>query len=223
MKLLFSFIISSLFFIQIQSHATTDDLIYHYIHHRNTPSDINEHLPLLEEIAKECESAIEIGVREAVSSWGVLKGLAENGKERKEYLGIDLNYPSELLLLMSTAEANGITFDFWKANDMEIEIPETDFLFIDSLHTYCHLTYELETFASKVKKYIAMHDTSDPWGNLDDECYTGNYSEYPEHINRTKKGLWPAVIDFLKNHPEWKLKTRQYNNHGFTILERKTI
>ena len=31
------------------------------------------------------------------------------------------------------------------------------------MHTYCHLSYELDTFSPKVRKYIAMHDTSEPW------------------------------------------------------------
>jgi len=92
-------------------------------------------------------------------------------------------------------------------------------LFIDSLHTYCHLTYELEKFSPKVSKYIAMHDTSwDP--TIDDPAYYGDYSEYPPEYDRTKRGLWPAVVDFLKRHPEWTLHERRLNNYGFTILKR---
>ena len=118
------------------------------------------------------------------------------------------------------AQENGIDFSFWAANDMQIDLPPVDMLFIDSLHTYCHLTYELEAFSSKVQKYLCFHDTSDPWGNRDDDAYWGNYSEYPSWIDRTKRGLWPAVSDFLERHPEWSLLERRTNNHGFTILKR---
>jgi len=103
---------------------------------------------------------------------------------------------------------------------MTIEMEPVDMIFIDSLHTYCHLTYELETFSPKVAKFIAMHDTSEPWGDAEDDTYHGDYSEYPAWIDRTKKGLWPAVEDFLARHPEWKLKSRVFNRHGFTVLER---
>lgn len=214
------FLLGCFIIIQMNTYGSTEELNVQYIHHCTIPSDINEHVPVLKRLSQECECVTEIGVREAVSTWGILKGLSENNKIKKGYLGIDLCYPSCLLQLSSIAEGATVDFDFWKVNDMEIDIPETDMLFIDSLHTYCHLTYELETFSPKVRKYIAMHDTSAPWGNQDDDAYHGNYSEYPEHINKQKRGLWPAVEDFLSSHPEWKLNERKLNNHGFTILER---
>lgn len=65
-----------------------------------------------------------------------------------------------------------------------------------------------------------MHDTSAPWGDRDDTEYHGDYSEYPASFDRNKRGLWPAVEDFLANHKEWKLLERRFNNHGLTILER---
>lgn len=188
-------------------------------------SDINEHIPVLRQLACECSSVMEIGIRNVVSTWGVLLGLAENSSNIRFYLGIDLDSPplDKLYLAKHLAEANGIAFQFWQINDMSIDIKDinpVDMLFIDSLHTYCHLTYELEKFSPKVHKYIAMHDTSAPWGNLEDTNYRGDYCEYPQHFNRNKKGLWPAVEDFLERHPEWSLYERRLNNHGFTILKR---
>jgi hypothetical protein len=137
-------------------------------------------------------------------------------------LGIDLNDPPEekFRLAQALAEQNQISFKFWKGNDMDIEVEPADMIFIDTLHTYCQLTVELEKFAPKAKKYITMHDTSDPWGSRNDEGYTGNYAEYPSHFDCSKKGLWQAVVDFLARHPEWALKERRLNNHGFTTLVR---
>lgn len=200
--------------------AASDNLEFKYFVHSSQGSDIYEHLPILAEISQECESVTEIGVRSAVSTWGILKGLADSPFEKKQYLGIDLDVPYCLDALQALSEDNQIQYEFLQANDMTIDIPETDFLFIDSLHTYCHLTYELEKFSSKARKYIAMHDTSPPWENQDDNTYHGNYSEYPSHFDKTKRGLWPAVVDFLEKHPEWKIKERRTNCHGFTILER---
>ena len=186
------------------------------------PSDINEHLPVLRSLAMECSSVVEIGLRGMVSSWGILQGLAENLSSSRSYLGIDIapHQPEMLNSAKQLAKENGIAFSFWQANDMNVNFESTEMLFIDSLHTYCHLTYELEKFSSNVSKYIAMHDTSAPWGNIDDADYHGNYTEYPPEYDRTKRGLWPAVEDFLERHPEWSLYERRLNNHGFTILRR---
>lgn len=187
-----------------------------------TPSDTNEHLPLLQSLAAQCSSTVEIGIRDVVTTWALLQGLSESSEQNRSYLGIDLVPPLErpFQLAKVLAALNGIDFSFWEKNDMEIDIPETDFLFIDSLHTYRHLSYELETFSPKVRKYIAMHDTSDPWGDKDEPCYGVNESAYPPYIHCHKQGLWPAVADFLDNHPEWILFDRRYNNHGLTVLMR---
>lgn len=194
-----------------------------YEEHCNTWSDIYQHIPVLCQLARECESVTEIGIRSIISTWGVLKGLSESAYFPRYYVGIDISFPpaDRLDLAKKLAEENGINFEFWCENDMNIQIEQTDMLFIDSLHTYCHLTYELETFSPQVKKYICMHDTSAPWGHQDDSTYHGDYTEYPESYNRTKRGLWPAVEDFLAGHPEWELFERLENNHGFTILVRR--
>lgn len=194
-----------------------------YKKHSREWSDIYEHLPTLRELAKQCSSVTEIGVRSMVSTWGVLLGLSESSAFTKSYVGIDLNSPplETLNKAHNLAVRNGVSFNFIEANDMDIDIQPTDLLFIDSLHTYAHLTYELEKFSPKALRYIALHDTDPPWGYADDKEYHGDFSEYPAHISRTKRGLWPAVTDFLANHPEWKLNHRYHNNHGFTVLIRK--
>lgn len=215
--------ISLISFVSIHTGSQEKYHLQHmYQHHCSAISDINEHISVLKELAKECTSVVEIGIRSMVSTWGVLQGLAENNQSKKNYIGIDLNYPpmDTLNLAKHLAESNGIFFKFWQANDMKITLDPTDMLFIDSLHTYCHLTYELEKFSPQVNKYIAMHDTSAPWGEIDDTEYKGDYSEYPAHFDRTKRGLWAAVEDFLSRHPEWSLHERRLNNHGFTILKR---
>jgi hypothetical protein len=196
-------------------------LTYQYELHAQQPSDIYEHLPVLRQLAKECSSVVEIGLRTIISTWGILQGLSENPSSTRSYLGIDIDAPpyQTLFLAKRLAETNGIEFDFWQANDMKIDIEPVEMLFIDSLHTYCHLTYELEKFSPKVKKYIVMHDTSDPWGSRD-QPYLGDYSEYPPEYNRKSQGLWPAVEDFLQRHPEWTLHQRRLNNHGLTTLRR---
>jgi hypothetical protein len=197
-------------------------LFDHYVLHICQRSDIHEHLPALKELASTCSSVAEIGLREMESTWGILQGLSESPHTPRSYLGIDIAQPPLQILHLARrcAEEHGISFDFWQANDMEIDMPQVDMLFIDSLHTYCHLSYELELFSPKVRRYIAMHDTSAPWGEADDVEYQGDRTEYPKEIDRTKRGLWAAVEDFLSRHPEWILQDRFFNCHGFTVLRR---
>ena len=206
----------------ICGYASMPTLQEVYEQHCRERSDICEHLPPLRDLAQECTSVIEIGVRSMVSTWGILQGLSESSAKNRTYLGIDLHYPpKETLQLADTlATKAGVLFSFWKGNDMTINLPSVDFLFIDSLHTYCHLTYELETFAPQVQKYIALHDTSPPWELRDDDEYWGDYLEYPSHIDRSKRGLWPAVQDFLFTHSDWVLEERRTNCHGLTVLKR---
>ena len=183
--------------------------------------DIGEHMYLLKHLAEECPHVTEIGISPVVSTWALLEGLAKNPAPVRTYVGIDsASPPQDYVLARKIAREKRLRFFFQKGNDFSLNIDPTDLLFIDSTHTYCHLTYELETFSSKVRKYIALHDTSEPWGDRDTDEYVGDYSEYPEHYDRSKRGLWPAVEDFLKNHPEWTLYARHFNCHGFTILQR---
>jgi cephalosporin hydroxylase len=196
-------------------------LKYRYQYACRQPSDINEHLPLLRTLAMECSSVVEIGLKRMTSSWAILQGLSENPITSRSYVGIDIESPPEAILHFAKQVTGdcGIAFRFMQANDMDVDMEPTELLFIDSLHTYCHLTYELEKFSPKVSKYIAMHDTS--WGDIDDPVYQGDFSEYPAEYNRTKRGLWRAIEDFLQRHPEWTLHERRLNNYGFTVLKRQ--
>ena len=217
------FLALGLFFFCDAREEASNELSFRFEEACNTPSDISEHVPLLYQLSKEVSSVVEIGMRGMVSSWGILQGLSESPFSHRSYIGIDISSPpyDTLNAAQLLARAHGIEFTFLQANDMDIDIPETDFLFIDSLHTYCHLTYELEKFSPSIRKYIAMHDTSPPWESVDDSEYHGDFSEYPDYIDKNKRGLWLAVEDFLQRHPEWKLAARYINCHGFTILERK--
>jgi hypothetical protein len=176
----------------------------------------------LRKLSNESEIVVELGIREMVSTLGLFVGLEENGKPLKKYYGVDLSYPTQKIFnsILKFAKSAGIDFQFMIANDLEIEPIECDLLFIDTLHTYRQLTLELEKFSPKVKKYIAMHDTDEPWGWEDEPNYTDETSACPDWINPTKRGLFEAVEDFLARHPEWVKHEQHTNCHGFTVLKR---
>ncbi|HSX26205.1 MAG TPA: hypothetical protein VLE89_04270 [Chlamydiales bacterium] len=203
-------------------NPTLDKIYTYYAGLPARQCDIGEHMSLLRQLAKECQTVVEIGVGGVISTWGLLKGLSESSSPHRRYMGVDILEPTvcNFDLARKFATEQGIEVLFQMENDLYIDLDPVDLLFIDSLHTYCHLTYELETFSPKVGKYIAIHDTSEPWGDRNDLDYQGNYSEYPASYDRNKKGTWPAVVDFLVGHPEWKLQERRLNCHGFTVLKR---
>lgn len=101
-----------------------------------------------------------------------------------------------------------------------------DVLFIDALHTYCHVLYELDTFSPVARKYIMLHDTGEPWARAD-EPFSGEIDHsvypYPAVYDRTKRGVLTAVEDFLareENKGIWTIKLQKPDNSGFMVLER---
>ncbi len=163
-----------------------------------TPSDIYEHLPTLKKYASESESVVELGVRYIVSTWAFLAG------HPKQMLSVDIEHPSafgaDILEVYDIADAEGIEFNFVQKSSLDIDLPEHDFLFIDTLHTYDQLSAELDKHHSKARKYIAMHDT--------------NLLGDPDNMRG-------AVNDFLDRTPEWEVKEQFDNCNGLTILARK--
>ena len=162
------------------------------------PSDINEHLPVLKRYAEECEHITEMGVRGIVSTYALLAA-----KPKKL-----ISYDIKNIHWYEIAEAvqEHTAFRFIQADVLKIEIEPTEMLFIDTLHNYDQLSVELKLHAPKVSKYLVFHDTT-------------TYAHVGESYDGiSRKGLWPAIEEFLEEHPEWSIKERFTNNNGLTIL-----
>jgi hypothetical protein len=187
----------------------------------STPSDINENLPILKKYASECSHVTEMGVRSIVSTWALLAA------KPKQVVSIDLIHPSvyggNLEEVEAITKEEGIDFTFIEGNTLKIDIDQTDFLFIDTLHSYIHLITELRRFNKKVNKYIALHDT-ETFAFRDEDGIVVNDSRMDEvnkMLNIEKAGLWNAVLDFLDECPEWEVAEKATNNNGMTVLRRK--
>jgi len=196
------------------------DLEKHINNIHQQPSDINEHIPTIIELAQECDHITEMGCRWVVSTWAWLAGLPKNGLVTYDILN-PMNWTGEHDVIKDvedTAKAYNIDFKFIEADVCAIEIEETDLLFIDTWHCYDQLKEELRLHANKSRKYICFHDTTtfahSGESNSSDHRWVGNLTP--------NKGLWDAVTEFLdENSDVWKLKKRYTNNNGFTIIERK--
>jgi hypothetical protein len=95
---------------------------------------------------------------------------------------------------------------FCQADVLQVEVEETDLLFIDTWHVYEQLKQELALHAARVRKYLVFHDTS-------------TYGQVGEAAG--SRGIWPAIQEFLQNNPQWSLHSHAANNNGLTILVRR--
>lgn len=183
----------------------------------NTPSDINEHLQAIKDIASECDYIIELGVRVPISTFALLAG------RPKSLLSVDILHPSyfngvaELELAYKLAQEENIDFSFILHDSVTLEYKQCDLLFIDTWHCYKQLISELISHQEKVSKYIILHDTT-TYAYEDEADWAKG--PVPNYIGELKQGLWPAVEDFLESYDQWSLFKRYTHNNGLTILKR---
>jgi hypothetical protein len=173
-----------------------------YLKACNQESDINEHLSVLRSLAKEVSHVTEMGVREGVSTRAFL---CENVTLRC----YDLYLSEEVNRLFDIAKQQRKNVNYIQADVLNVEIDETDLLFIDTWHCYDQLVEELKLHSPKVKKYIAFHDTQ-TYGTKS-ETFQGKTGS---------NGLLPAIIEFIIGNPQWKFKIHRTNNNGLTVIER---
>lgn len=177
-----------------QTLAVLDSMYLSAVH---TQSDINEHCPVLRTLASECETVTEFGMRSGNSTTALLRG------QPKKLTTYDINF-NDIADTLKAVQCE-TDFTFIQGSTLEVEIEETDFLFIDTLHNGSQLRQELARHSEKVKKFIAFHDT----------VSFGLVGETEE------EGLRPAIREFLQTNPEWILADHFDNNNGLTIIARK--
>ena len=161
---------------------------------RNTPSDVNQHMETLRDLAKECTKVVEMGMRDCVTTWAFIEGLGKGS----HLFCIDLEKPTQenFESVDKACKKKGIEFTFLQADTRTIKLDGVaDMIFIDTEHTTKCLRQELKLHAHISTKYLAFHDT--------ESCHDE---------------LWPAIADLLWN--EWKIKKVYINNNGLTICQR---
>jgi GT2 family glycosyltransferase/Flp pilus assembly protein TadD len=161
----------------------------------STPSDIHVQLPKLFELASQCRHVTQLGTRAGISTTALLFAQPDElvSYDRVKHPHIDL----------LRAVAGRTLFHFRKADVLEVQIDETDLLFIDTRHTFEQLREELNLHAPKVRKYLVLHGTA-------------AFAERGEAPG--SRGLWPAVEEFLALGT-FRLRERLTNNQGLTVLE----
>jgi hypothetical protein len=157
-------------------------------------SDISAHLPLIELLAKLCNSVAEFGTRTCYSTCALLRGC-------KNVTSYDILTNDTIKLLKELVpEWN---FQIQDTGDENFVMPPVDLLMIDSLHTYDHVKNELKQ-AKYVNKFLIFHDTiSQGIKSLDK----------PDEV-----GILPAIEEFMQENPEWVPIYEVTFNHGLLVL-----
>ncbi len=203
------------------------------IHKRNwsTPSDINEHLQTLFDLARECTTALELSCQGTNSLYSLAAGLACSLSAASTSQPLKLYYinPNQFDHgnFCQWCALAGVSLRFFSESSIKFDakkIEELDLLFIDSVHSYFHVLSELRTFAPITKKYIVMHDTTIDAHLSELKRMHMNVKEYVDKYGckrwEAERGMESAIDLFLKENPEWRVKMKKDNNNGLTVLER---
>ena len=108
---------------------------------RDTPSDINEHMEVLKGLADEVAHVTEMGTRTGVST----RAFLASDVTLRAY---DLFLDGRCQELFQLAKQEGKDAEYIEANVLDVELEETDLLFIDTWLCYEQLRLELRRYAS---------------------------------------------------------------------------
>ena len=176
--------------------------------HKSQPgySDISAHLPLLEYLASKCSHITEFGTRDGFSTCALMSGLQ---KTQGKLVSFDINMPS-FVDEFKNMEDLPCSWDFRQRStvDEDLDIEETDLLFVDSLHTHEQVRDELRLHAARVRKFIAFHDTY-------------SHGEFSRDM-KGREGILRAINEFVDSSLEWEQVYKVDFNHGLIVLE-KTV
>lgn len=176
-------------------------------------SDIHKHLPKLRELASQCETVCEMGVRGAVSTIALLAG------EPDELVSYDID-PNAILsdnvralmgMVVDRPGGQVTKFQPRVADTLHLTVTPADLIFIDTWHTHDQLRAELQLHGSYAQKWIAFHDT-ETFGR------TGMDGRSP--------GLRQAIQDWIEErwcyHKEyWDPVWDNRENNGLLVIELK--
>jgi hypothetical protein len=193
-----------------------ESLFYEHLNnpYNNKSLDIYEHLPTLKEYSQKYNHITEMGTRWGSSTLAFLMGCPE------KLVSYDIISTPEVENIINLCDSSKYNFQFLIGDTLEIEIEDTDILFIDTLHTYNQLKKELNKHCSKVRNHIILHDTvSFRW--VDEEIYS-HASEILKNSKKIKSGLFNAVKDFIFENPDWYIEKEYKNNNGLMILSKTT-
>lgn len=170
------------------------------------PSNINEHLHTLRDLAKQCRVVAEFGTGQHCRSTTAF--VAARPEVVRSY-DIEPARRENTILLTKLASVTGVDLKFVQADTGKTTCFDSrvDMLFVDSLHDGAHVTNELLLHAHAVDRYLVFHDV----------VTYGWRSE----VDPSRAGVLDAVFSFMRDCPDWRVHSHFTNNNGLLVLERE--
>jgi cephalosporin hydroxylase len=183
----------------------------------DSPSDMQGHLLTLRELARRCELVVELGVRDGVSTIGLLAG------RPYEMISVDIMPSSSRMMDISeAARTEGLRWRYLQADSLTVDLPDgIGLLLIDTIHRHDQLAAELGRHAPRVAPGggIAMHDTV-TFGSADEPIYAHASRLLQAGEPSGHAGLRRAITTFLGHHPDWMIESEYDHCHGLTVIRK---
>lgn len=138
------------------------------------------------------DTIVEFGVYTGLSTTAFLYG---KPKKMRSY-DITSKFLSIMPELYHYSKNENIDFEFNIGNSLEVDIDNTDLLFIDTVHKKKHTAAELQRHFKNVNKYIIFHDTT-AW-----------------------PGVFEAAVEFLIKNNDWFIVEHCNKNSGLLVLKK---
>lgn len=183
-------------FFEALSGLTAWLLDQHYQAACTTPSPLQLHLPVLCDLARECKHVTDVGTGEGKAA------LAFLWAQPNTLVCVDVVQHSFVESLKSMAGTTQLTFH--RADSMEIDLDETDLLFLDTRHDGPLLQEELRRHANKVRKYLVLHGTA-------------KYADQGE--TQTQPGIKRVIDEFLTGNT-FRVQQVFEEGEGLNVLAR---
>lgn len=160
--------------------------VYHY--------EFPEYIRRIPNFLKKCKSYRELGTNQGGSASVALLEKLDYYELVDKSFG---NYNPIKHHVEKYCKENTINVVYHEMSSLDVKTDiETDFILIDSVHRYKHVSQEIKLYEPLTRKYMMFHDT---YG-------------FP--------GVGQAVRDFLKTTKKWKLIEEQNKTPGYMVLER---
>lgn len=153
-----------------------------------------EYIRQIPKFLSECNSYRELGTNQGGSaSVAILENLSYYELVDKSFK----NFRPIKNHVDTYCKENSIEILYHEMSSLDVDTNiKTDFILIDSVHKYKHVSAEIKLYEPLTKKYMMFHDT---FG-------------FP--------GVGQAVKDFLNTSANWKLIEEQQETPGYMVLER---
>jgi glycosyltransferase involved in cell wall biosynthesis len=164
------------------------------------PRDLNEHMEAIKRLAAKCDHVTEITKRRE----STVAILAAKPKRVISYQSEKDTLVTHTLHQVLSQEVGDVTWTSHVGDSLEINIEETDMLFIDSIHNAERVKAELDRHGDKVNRFIVFHDVV-TYGKVGDNG---------------KEGLAYGIGEWAREHPEWFVAYLAPNQHGLLAIGR---